>query len=228
MTALNAPWHIRHEFDDAIYRNVYVNNEYGVPDDMTGWTVLDVGGHIGCFSRLCVERGARVLAVEPDSENASWWRKNIGEVTDGSSNILEFAVASEYSGRNLYAWCGDPACYTTSRGGMYIRCLQAAPLEHFLSFCRQWNTERIIDLCKIDCEGAEYEIVESSVFLGVKRLAIEFHDFTIGGDSMVRQRAEWCRKRLAELKFTEQKWEKIHTEDPYWYVLYCGEREWLQ
>ena len=40
-----------------------------IPDDLTGWTVLDIGAWHGFFSFECERRGAdRVLAVDIDAQ----------------------------------------------------------------------------------------------------------------------------------------------------------------
>jgi len=41
--------------------------------------VLDIGAHIGAFSRLCAQRGACVVAVEPEPNNIEVLRRNTQE-----------------------------------------------------------------------------------------------------------------------------------------------------
>lgn len=44
-----------------------------------GHRVLDVGAHVGCFSRLCLDAGAAsVVAIEPEPANAELCRRNCG------------------------------------------------------------------------------------------------------------------------------------------------------
>lgn len=41
--------------------------------------VLDIGGHIGAFARLCARRGAHVVTVEPEPHNLAVNRRNTEE-----------------------------------------------------------------------------------------------------------------------------------------------------
>ena len=54
-----------------------------------GHSVLDIGAHIGVFTRLALEAGAvRVRAVEPEPHNAALWRQNmehVGKESDAGS-----------------------------------------------------------------------------------------------------------------------------------------------
>jgi len=36
----------------------------GIPEDLTGWTVLDVGGYDGWATKVCMERGAQCTIVD--------------------------------------------------------------------------------------------------------------------------------------------------------------------
>ena len=65
------PTAIRPDTDDSyIWSMVYGENLYGAPDTFhPSDIVLDVGSHIGAFSRLCLDRGAKVFGCEPSSKN---------------------------------------------------------------------------------------------------------------------------------------------------------------
>ena len=58
-----------------------------------GHAVLDIGAHIGVFSRLALSLGAeRVLGVEPEPENAALWRTNCeAALGSGTASLLEAA-----------------------------------------------------------------------------------------------------------------------------------------
>ena len=55
---LSQEWHVRRRFERRL-------RLLGIPDDLTGWSVLDIGAWHGYFSFECERRGAdRVLAVD--------------------------------------------------------------------------------------------------------------------------------------------------------------------
>ena len=69
-------------WDSIIVKQVLVDNEYGLPADMSGLTVLDIGAHIGSFAVACMRRYAkRVVCYEPDPENFVLLETNTRETT---------------------------------------------------------------------------------------------------------------------------------------------------
>src|SRR3990167_10921219 len=57
-------------WDSQIVENVYVRNEYSLPNNMRGKIVVDIGAHIGSFALACAKRGAsKIYCFEPDPEN---------------------------------------------------------------------------------------------------------------------------------------------------------------
>ncbi len=55
---LSKEWHVRRRFERRL-------RLLGIPDDLTGWSVLDIGAWHGYFSFECERRGAdRVLAID--------------------------------------------------------------------------------------------------------------------------------------------------------------------
>lgn len=74
-------WHQKWEVFDGVFtpgRNPVSDllSYAGVPDDLTGKTVLDIGAWNGCFSLECARRGAtRVLGYGPDDPNTTGFFK---------------------------------------------------------------------------------------------------------------------------------------------------------
>jgi tRNA (mo5U34)-methyltransferase len=58
VSPLSKEWHVRRRFDRRL-------RLLGIPEDLSGWSVLDIGAWHGYFSFECERRGAdRVLAVD--------------------------------------------------------------------------------------------------------------------------------------------------------------------
>jgi FkbM family methyltransferase len=133
--------------------------------------VMDVGGHIGSFTRA-VKRwwpDARVIAAEPDPDSAAVFRKNM-EGIDGVSLVqaallgapATAEVAFRQGGRNRDANAaasrvvdvvrplGDEGCWPTT----------LVPAVSVLDVLAE-HGDPVIDLLKLDCEGAEGEILEA-------------------------------------------------------------------
>ena len=136
-----------------VWRLVNVGNEYRLPADMTGWRVVDVGAHVGSFTRAALDRGAaHVLALEPhDGRRACLSANTAGRpVTIAAA----FVVGSQQGPQQLP---GDEGF------GDRVQSLDSLlPAE-------------LIDLIKLDCEGSEYSIVQGSDLSRVVRLVGEAH-----------------------------------------------------
>ena len=57
--------------DDMLnFRSIVQDNEYRLPESLKGWTVMDVGAHIGCFALASYLRGAdRIFSYEVEEGN---------------------------------------------------------------------------------------------------------------------------------------------------------------
>ena len=164
---------LREATDDAVIAEaVLARNDYRLPDEMLGWRILDVGAHIGSFTVACLERGAaEVLAYEP---NAETYRMLLNNLPPGKTVWAnQQAVVGSNPGKRTLRLCNGG-----SRSGDTI-------LEE-VSFQTQQGPEveaiefdsigGHFDLCKLDCEGSEYDIILNSRLLNrCQRLIVSFH-----------------------------------------------------
>ncbi len=169
-----------------MFGEVWFDRDYDVPglELRPGDVVLDVGGNQGFFACYAAWRKCRVLSFEPDSENLEFLRRNL------QRNGL--AGAATVFGKAVKAAAGPAKLFRTSRlgGGMNTTssvfaerlgfaegdtmAIEATTLPQIL---REQEIERV-RLCKLDCEGAELEIVESlgaAEMAKIDAFAIEFH-----------------------------------------------------
>lgn len=70
---------------------------YQLVHPVAGERVLDLGAHVGAFSRLCLDVGARVTAVEPHPDNFRALLANASK-----AEALEAAVATRGGTGSLY------------------------------------------------------------------------------------------------------------------------------
>jgi FkbM family methyltransferase len=163
--------------------------------------VVDVGANIGDFSievaTLC-PRG-RIIAVEPVIESAAMIEINklLNELTNievvqvalGSSEAeVEINLAGNFS--SLY-WKNEGQVQKVRQTSL-ARLMEERQIGH-------------IDLLKMDCEGAEWEILPNSseVLPHVRQICMEFHPMNgWTGDKL----ATYLRNAGYKVEFTEGGW----------------------
>ena len=141
--------------------------------------VIDVGGFIGDFALYAVKRlnARRVIVCEPSPRNWALLLENIANngyqdriepvnkaVTDGGNAMMNIDVPDEYQ-------CTVSAYYSTGQP------LSAVPGVSLGELVRDHAVERV-DLLKIDCEGGEFAILESTpadVFSRIRNIVFEYH-----------------------------------------------------
>ena len=165
-----------HQHDLRTVFVVFARQDYG--DIAPGSVILDIGANIGCFSLFAARAGAaRVLAFEPCHESYSTLVTNIE--------------------RNRYAAVIEPHRYAvTERSGAVVQIpRQSSPgnrISHAVSSIPTDDVETIsledirrrfaidnINLLKLDCEGAEYDIVfqaPPSVWPSIEQIRLEYHN----------------------------------------------------
>lgn len=168
-------------YDINLWTDVFVNNEYGLPDRVDGWVVVDVGLHIGSFAALCKSRGAaEVWAVEAGYENWKLAVANVAEVP-GSTMLQAYHAACGRSDRRGYrlAFGGHGIQHTGNSWVVPVdgehEEVPTMPLDDVLKLASDFGRHRIACL-KLDCEGSEWSILFTSRGLEwVDRIYGEYH-----------------------------------------------------
>lgn len=179
-------------WDQKIIELVRVQNEYRLPEDMTGWRVLDIGAHIGAFAQACLDRGvAAVTCYEPDPENFDLLAENMGDaVPEGgyprSNENGELVIAFANGVKIVRAAVVGKA--TMGMGVRHLTEHDFGPLRntgHVDMFGAADGTialgindilgSGIYDLVKIDCEGSEWLIFDVTEFSKCRRIVAELH-----------------------------------------------------
>ncbi len=143
--------------------------------------IFDVGANAGYFSLFALSRfpGARVFAFEPIAANFRLLKRNADLNPDQSLICIHKAVAGQ-SGELMLAFEGGEA-YTTSAtvlgSGEDKRANVRVPAVTIGEVLSEYTLPKI-DLLKMDCEGAEYEIIyraHSAVLSRIDRIVMEVH-----------------------------------------------------
>jgi FkbM family methyltransferase len=201
--------------EDIAERDSYHIDELPMPRPV----IVDVGAHIGCFSKRLHERNplARIFAVECCPENVPALEKNIGafatviqaaltyeadvallnavfpncETTGGSMVVAREGVRQQLAAGELLASAADrPRQYWGD-----LRPLRTMTLEELLTrHGLEW-----IDVLKLDCEGSEFSILGHTPSLERIGLIVgEYHGRQRFHDLVRRRFADWPLTILKE------------------------------
>jgi len=172
---------------------IFLRKDYGdIPEDVT--TIVDIGANIGAFSIFAARatRNVRVYAYEPMASFHRMLDENV-RVNDAAGTIRTFnmAVGDSDRDRDLVVE-GEGIFFPT------MMAPEAGPTRTVRVACTtlgdimQTNNLPGIDLLKMDCEGAEYEIlrsISSADFERIREIRMEYHDLPGEGrnsESLVR------------------------------------------
>jgi FkbM family methyltransferase len=165
---------------DVIGRNVY---RVGRAEPWR--TVIDVGANIGVFAVLAARAapGARLICYEPSADTCDLLRTNLA-LNGVIASVHQRAVTAAHGMAVLHA----PAA-SVLRSLHSTPADPAAPREtvETVTLADAFDADGIddCDFLKIDCEGSEYDILRAcppALLARVKRIALEFHEWTSGQD----------------------------------------------
>lgn len=160
--------------EDIFNRNEYHLNSLGLPEDAV---IMDIGAHIGAFTIAATQIApdGRVLAFEPMPSNYKVLKKNVKTNNLEQVAIFPLAISGQDGQVRLYVNENNTAGHsmTSMTSGKY----HSVP-SITLTKAIQDNRIRRIDLLKMDCEGAEYDILfntpESTLRL-IDKIIMEYH-----------------------------------------------------
>ena len=134
-----------------------------------GHSVMDIGAHVGAFTIRASSVARKVYAFEPHPDNFAFLRENLLLNDRRNVQVKQVALGSTDGQRLIYAGdSGTKAGFYAA--GMHSRVVDTVCLGTALRLCG----EDTIDWAKLDCEGAEYEIVLSSPVAVLQRIRAYF------------------------------------------------------
>ncbi|OGZ56434.1 MAG: hypothetical protein A3H64_01985 [Candidatus Ryanbacteria bacterium RIFCSPLOWO2_02_FULL_45_11c] len=142
-------------------------------------TIVEVGGHIGSFSVYAARNApqGRVVVYEPDPGNFTYLQKNIHLNKLSNITVKKMAVAAKKETRMFF-----PSTVNTAESSMYITKGQGQSIQvptTTLSHIFEEHAVVSCDFLKLDCEGAEYEILfgtPASCLNKIQKIAMECHN----------------------------------------------------
>lgn len=172
--------------DEIVIREIFDEDVYETPFDyMDGKVVLDIGANIGAYSIYSALAGATVFAYEPDDQNYEMLIKNIKlNGLEDKITVYKLGIYSKAGQQVLYNGQGasfikgnktptPEAQAVLDKGQVPTQKITTITLDEAVT-----NIATIIDICKMDVEGSEYEIIKGANknTLGrLKFITMEFH-----------------------------------------------------
>lgn len=169
-----------HGWCRAIWDEVCLQNEYRLPAGLPdGCVVLDVGAHVGAFSRMCLNRGAGlVLAVEPMPQNLVHLKHNLADLGTSKSHIINKAM---WTAEGTISLAEDP-CHVpgnTSTVTMFLEGtglkVQCTTPDVLIELAASRAKDGVVEVMKIDAEGGEYSLIGCKNLNKVKTITGEVH-----------------------------------------------------
>lgn len=165
------------KFDTATIAVVFIKEDYGKIHDNA--VVVDIGANIGAFSLYAASsaKNVSVYAFEPMPENFKSLQENIrNNIHKNNIEIFQSGVAGTNNKRKLFL-NDSPfhtlyATDTDNNEYLEIECLT-------LDDIFKNNSLDKIDILKLDCEGAEFEILYQTpkdYIARINEIRMEYHN----------------------------------------------------
>ncbi len=165
--------------DPIIIYETIIDDSYKINALKQPQVIIDVGAGLGDFSILCAKKftDAKIIAFEPNPEQYKLLRENIkiNKVRNVQTYNLAVGTKSSY---DLYL---APSSVHSSTIELpktkKITTVQGTRLDKYI------NSK--VDFLKIDCEGAEIDILKSispQKMKLIKKIAAEYHNYIINNE----------------------------------------------
>jgi FkbM family methyltransferase len=162
--------------NDIWIRNTYLPAGFEVKEDDI---VIDIGAHIGVFTIYAASKARRgkVFAFEPFPGNYAMVLENIG--LNSTGNVVPFnAAVAGSGGKKMLFLSEENVCHSLYRFDRQGE--KSVPVESMtLAQIIEKNGIRRVDLLKIDCEGAEYDILmgaDDATLGKIDKISMEYHN----------------------------------------------------
>jgi FkbM family methyltransferase len=151
--------------------NLFLDDEYGLRSITSEPRLIyDIGGNVGLFAIWCRLNfpNAKIKSFEPHSETFIYLKENAEEF---HFQCFNFAVGNHNGDAYI-------SSLTESRSNRVSKTenigTSKISIKDFSEFVASEDLE--IDLLKLDCEGAEWDIFENAAaFRKVRRIRMEYH-----------------------------------------------------
>ncbi len=173
---------VRSLMDAWIVKETNLDRDYEVhgPAIQDGWNIVDIGAGMGDFTIFAARRAphGRVFAFEPAPDSAALLEQNLQINAIRNVEVRPFAVANQAGTLSLDVSGGVAVQYRTvgavggAAGKITVRSVALADVLAGLP-------GGVCDFLKMDCEGAEYDMLlnlDDAAWGRIRRMCMEYHD----------------------------------------------------
>lgn len=160
---------------------VFVRRRYGAVARFR--TIVDIGANVGSFALYAAQDSpaARIFCYEPEDRNYQLLRHNLRiNGLDGRVAAFPYAVGSSAGPRTLAVGLSQLHAFADLREGPGRQVVPCTTLRDI----RAEHRLDTLDLLKMNCEGAEYEILgacSSGDYDGLLNIRLEYHNLDRAG-----------------------------------------------
>jgi len=149
---------------------------YGT-DLQAGWTIVDIGGGLGDFTLYASQIADSIVhAYEPFPESRELLYENLKQNAVNGVIVYEDAVGAHVGELHLTTATGVAVRHSTAQDAETADLtVQSIPLSHVIERLDNHH----IDFLKMDCEGAEYDILlnaDDATLGAISHICMEYHD----------------------------------------------------
>jgi methyltransferase, FkbM family len=143
------------------------------------WTVVDIGAALGDYAVWAGRQltAGKLFAVEPFPHSVHLLRDNLALNQVTNVTVVESAIGGQDGRSGLQLVTGQAVQHSTAAIGALAGSV-AVDVVSLGTFFKEMNIQTC-DYLKIDCEGAEYEILFNSsaeTLSRIRRICMEVHD----------------------------------------------------
>lgn len=165
---------------------IFIKKDYGnVPE---GSLVIDIGANIGVYSIFAsIAKNAKIFAFEPVSENFAMLKENVKlNSLEGKIHAFNLGIAGKEEERKIFLGDSPFHSFLPQDDSPFNALYKSGKSQNYLeisciSLKDVFDRNKIIscDILKMDCEGAEYEILYNfpdEYFKRIKEIRMEYHN----------------------------------------------------
>lgn len=178
---------INSDADESVFSEIFAEREYKIIEPVIVAAknpIIDIGAHVGMFSVYCavLNPAVKIFAYEPDEDNFEAMKENLQLNNVKNVVMKNVAVGSSIGQRTLYVSrdSHNHSLLSAEASGDFSgeeKEVQVVTLERIL----EQNKLTRVSLVKMDCEGAEFEVLENlsaAAFDAVENFYVECHRYT--------------------------------------------------
>ncbi len=197
----------KHSTDFMQFVTIWLINEYSKPkfsiknDDI----IIDIGSHIGMFALFASQycKKGKIYCFEPIKENFELLIENL-KINNISNVIAMNKAVSKIDGTTTMFLNNDASSHNLIIKNDNEIKVSSISLKTFFDK----NIQNCCNLVKMDCEGSEYDIIESlpsSYFNKIEKMIIEYH--------YAEKKSEDVQNLMQKLKMCSFNIEKIKNDE---------------